>query len=84
MKNDDIDEEAERARKLAAMQSNASELESERKMRLTELEAKEARQREEDDRKRSERGKFISSVRRDAENVDMGRRLGASGRRSDG
>ncbi|KAM3422314.1 hypothetical protein BST61_g2673 [Cercospora zeina] len=74
------DEEAERARKLAAMQSNATELESERKTRLTELEEKEARQREEDDRKRSERGRFISNVRRDAENVDMGRRLGGGGR----
>ena len=79
----DVDEEAERARKLAAMQSNASELESERRTRLTELEEKEARQREEDDRKRSERGKFINNVRRDAENVDLGRRLGGSGRRSD-
>lgn len=65
------------------MQSNASELESERRTRLTELEEKEARQREEDDRKRSERGKFINNVRRDAENVDLGRRLGGSGRRSD-
>ncbi|CAK1359644.1 Pre-mRNA-splicing factor CWC25 [Cercospora beticola] len=77
---DEADEEAERARKLAAMQSNATELESERKTRLTELEQKEARQREEDDRKRSERGKFISNVRRDAENVDLGRRLGGGGR----
>ncbi|GIZ38181.1 hypothetical protein CKM354_000160400 [Cercospora kikuchii] len=76
----EADEEAERARKLAAMQSNATELESERKTRLTELEQKEARQREEDDRKRSERGKFISNVRRDAENVDLGRRLGGGGR----
>lgn len=65
------------------MQSNASELESERKTRLTELEEKEARQREDDDRKRSERGKFINTVRRDAENVDLGRRLGGAGRRSD-
>jgi hypothetical protein len=65
------------------MQSNASELESERKTRLTELEETEARQREEDDRKRSERGKFINTVRRDAEHVDLGRRLGPSGRRSE-
>ncbi|KAI5357540.1 Putative CBF1-interacting co-repressor CIR domain, pre-mRNA splicing factor [Septoria linicola] len=79
----DAEEEAERARKLAAMQSNATDLESDRKTRLTELEEREARQREEDDRKRSERGKFISNVRRDAENVDLGRRLGGSGRRSD-
>lgn len=69
------DEEAERAAKLAAMQSNASELESDRKERLAELAAKETAQREEDDKKRSEKGRFVSSVRREAEGVDLGRRL---------
>ena len=67
--------EAEREAKLAAMQANASELESDRKTRLAELDAKEAEKREEDDKKRSEKGRFVSSVRRDAENVDLGRRL---------
>ena len=57
------------------MQSNASELESDRKTRLAGLEDQEARQREEDDKKRSERGKFIGGLRRAAEGVDMSRRL---------
>ncbi|KAK5117484.1 hypothetical protein LTR85_008869 [Meristemomyces frigidus] len=69
------DEEAERAAKLAAMQSNASELESDRKARLSDLAAKEAKQREEDDKKRSDKARFVSSVRREAEGVDMSRRL---------
>lgn len=80
----EADEEAERARKLAAMQSNADSLESDRKTRLAELDAREAKQREEDDRKRSGQAKFIGNVRREAEGVDMGRRLkGASGRLDD-
>lgn len=69
------DEEAERAAKLAAMQSNATELESERKARLADLESQEAKQREEDDKKRSEKGKFIGGVRSQAEGVDAARRF---------
>ena len=69
------DADPERAAKLAAMQSNASELETDRKTRLTELEAEEARQREQDDKKRSEKGKFIGGVRSQAEGVDAARRL---------
>ncbi len=66
--------------KLAAMQSNADELEWERKSRLAQLEAEEAKQREEDDKKRSESGKFIRGVRKEAESVDAGRRrLGRGG-----
>ncbi|EME86595.1 uncharacterized protein MYCFIDRAFT_210546 [Pseudocercospora fijiensis CIRAD86] len=75
--------DAERQRRLAEMMGNATEMESERKTRLTELEEKEATQREEENRKRSETGKFISSVRRDAEGVDMGRRLQGSARSHD-
>ncbi|EME38715.1 hypothetical protein DOTSEDRAFT_75459 [Dothistroma septosporum NZE10] len=75
-KKDDAAEDAERTRKLAAMQSNASDLEADRRARLTALEEQEAQQREEDDRKRSERGKFIGSVRKAAEDVGLGRRLG--------
>lgn len=62
------------------MQSNASELESDRKTRLAALAERDAQQRDEDDRKRSERGKFIGGVRRDAEGVDLGRRLGERSR----
>ena len=57
------------------MMSNASELESDRKTRLADIDSKEAKQREEDDKKRSGQGRFISGIRRDAEGVDAGRRL---------
>ncbi|KAK5164315.1 RNA-splicing factor [Saxophila tyrrhenica] len=70
------DPETERLAKLAAMQSNASDLETERKSRLADIEAKEARQREEDDKKRSDKARFIGSVRKEAEGVDAGRRFG--------
>ena len=78
-----VDEEAERAAKLAAMQSNASELETDRKTRLADIAAMEAKRKEEDDRKRSDRAGFIGSVRKDAEGVDMGRRLLNRGGRMD-
>jgi hypothetical protein len=78
---DEADADAERARKLAAMQSNADELESERQARLAAIAAREAREREEDDRKRSEKAAFINTVRRDAEGVDVGRRLQSSAAR---
>lgn len=57
------------------MQSNATDLESERKTRLTELEAQEAEQREREDKKRSDQGRFIGGVRSQAEGVDAARRL---------
>ena len=76
------DGSAEREAKLAAMQANASELESDRKTRLAELDATETKKREEDDKKRSDKGRFVDSVRRDAEGVGLGRRL--QGRRGGG
>ncbi|OQN96522.1 hypothetical protein B0A48_17095 [Cryoendolithus antarcticus] len=82
-KKDDTAEAAEREMRLAAMSSNASDLETERKARLAELEAKEAKQREEDDRKRSEKARFIDGVRREAEGVDAGRRFKGKGFNSD-
>lgn len=57
------------------MQSNASELEVDRKARLAELDEREARQREDDDRKRSGRGRFVTDMRKEAEGVDVGRRF---------
>lgn len=69
------DEEAERAVKLAAMQSNATDLESNRKTRLADIETKEAKQLEEDDKKRSDKGRFIGGVRSQAEGVDASRRF---------
>ena len=72
-------EEAERAAKLAAMQSNASDLEKDRKLRLADLAAMEAKQKDEDDKKRSDKASFIGSVRKDAEDIDMSRRLQGRG-----
>lgn len=77
------EEEAERAAKVAAMQSNAMDVEAERKARLEEIAAKEAKQREDEDKTRSDRGRFISGVRREAEGVDAGRRFGGGRRDSD-
>ena len=83
-KRDEAAEQAERERRLAAMQSNASELEGDRRTRLADLEARDAKQREEDDRKRSDKASFIGGIRREAEGVDTGRRLqGGRGSRSD-
>jgi len=58
------------------MQTDAFSLEDDRKARLSELQTLEAKQQEEDDRKRSEKARFIRGVERSAENVDLGRRLG--------
>jgi hypothetical protein len=57
------------------MQSNASDLEADRKSRLADIAMLEAKQKEDDDRKRSDRAGFIGNMRKDAEDVDMGRRL---------
>jgi hypothetical protein len=67
------------------MQSNATELEGDRRTRLADLEAQDAKQREEDDRRRSDKANFIGGIRREAEGVDTGRRLqgGRSGRSDD-
>jgi hypothetical protein len=57
------------------MQGNANSLEDERRNRLAELEEKERKQREEDDKKRSDMGRFVSGVRREAENTGLASRL---------
>jgi hypothetical protein len=83
-KRDATAEQAEREKRLAAMQSNASELEDDRRTRLADLEARDAKQREEDDRKRSDKANFIGGIRKEAEGVDTGRRLqGGRGGRSE-
>jgi hypothetical protein len=70
------DREAERLAKLAAMQSNATELEADRKKRLAELEERDRIQKEEDDKKRSEKGKFVGQLRSQAD-MGQGGGLGA-------
>jgi hypothetical protein len=84
-KRDEAAEQAEREKRLAAMQSNASELEVDRRARLADLDARDAKQREEDDRKRSDKANFIGGIRKEAEGVDTGRRLqgGRGGRDED-
>lgn len=72
---DEAAEQAAREKRLAAMQANATELEDERKTRLAGIEAEEARRREADDRKRSDRARFVGGLRDQAEDVDLGRRL---------
>ena len=57
------------------MQSNASALESDRRVRLDAIEARERREQEEDDKRRSGKGRFVGAVRSQAEGVDLGRRL---------
>lgn len=84
MIQDEAAKQAEREKRLAAMQSNASELEGDRKTRLADLDARDAKQREEDDRKRSDKAQFIGGIRKDAEGVDSRRRLqGARGARDE-
>lgn len=83
--NKDAEAEAEKARKLALMQTAASDLESDRKTRLAVIDEEEARKREADDAKRTDRGKFVGDVRKKAEGVDMSRRFAgrAGGRGGD-
>ncbi|OMP88753.1 Pre-mRNA-splicing factor CWC25 [Diplodia seriata] len=70
------DDAEERARKLAAMQSSASSLEEDRKKRLAALEAREEEERLADDKRRSEKGRFVAGLHRQAEdNIGLGERL---------
>jgi len=70
------DREAERAAKLAAMQSSASELEDARNRRLAEMEARDAEEREKEEKKRALKGdRFVGGLRKQAESVGLGDRL---------
>ncbi|OJD37328.1 pre-mrna-splicing factor cwc25 [Diplodia corticola] len=70
------DDSEERARKLAAMQSSASSLEEDRKKRLAAIEAREEEERLADDKKRSEKGRFVAGLHRQAQdNIGLGERL---------
>lgn len=72
------DREAEKARKLAAMQSAASELDQDRESRLTELEEKERAAREADERARDRTGErgFVNGLHKQAGKLDLGERMG--------
>ncbi|KAK0392939.1 hypothetical protein NLU13_2433 [Sarocladium strictum] len=70
--------EAERARKLAAMQSAASELDEDRVKRLAALEEREKAAREADDRGRQRGGDrgFVNGLHRQAGKLDLAERMG--------
>jgi hypothetical protein len=57
------------------MQAQATDLEANRRTRLAEIQAQESKRRAEDDQRRSDQGKFVNGLRREAEGVDMSRRL---------
>lgn len=70
------DEGEERAKKLAAMQANANDLEDDRKNRVAKIERREEEARAEEDRKRSDKGRFVSRLHRQVEStLDLGDRL---------
>lgn len=70
------DDTERRAQALAAMQSNASELEEDRRKRLAEIAEKEEKDRAEDEKRRSEKGRFVAGLHRQAEDtIDLGERI---------
>ncbi|KAI9841112.1 MAG: RNA-splicing factor [Sclerophora amabilis] len=65
-----------KARRLAAMQSNASTLEDDRRRRWMETTEREERERLEEDRRRSEKASFVSGLHRQAHStIDLKDRL---------
>jgi hypothetical protein len=77
---DNVDREAERARKLAAMQSAASELDVDREKRLAALEEREKAARDADDRGRERGGErgFVNGLHKKAGNLNLAERMGRS------
>lgn len=70
------DEEAERAAKLAAMQSSAAELEESRNRRLAEMEARDKEEQEKEDKQRGRRdNQFVGGLHKQAANVGLEGRL---------
>ena len=71
-------EEEERARKLAAMQSSASELDQDRESRLAALEERERAAREADEQGRERGGErgFVNGLHRQAGKMDLADRMG--------
>lgn len=74
----DSNQEEERAKKLAAMQSAASELDDDRGKRLAAIEEQERTAREADNRARERDGErgFINGLHRQTEKLDLGARMG--------
>ncbi|KAL9055527.1 MAG: hypothetical protein Q9162_003524 [Coniocarpon cinnabarinum] len=81
-KQDNTDNERkedERAAKLAAMQSNATELDQDRKGRLEASLAKDEADKENEEKTRTDQGRFMSGVRRQANGMDLGESLRRQG-----
>ncbi|ODM17539.1 hypothetical protein SI65_07214 [Aspergillus cristatus] len=68
-------QEEERQRKLAEMQSNASDLEATRRKRIDEVTAMEERQREEDEKNRTEKGRFVGQLHRQLQEDSLEQRI---------
>lgn len=75
----DEQKDQDRAARLAAMQSDAVAMDAGRKERLQTSHAEEAAERARDDRIRSDQGRFMSSVRRQAEGMNLGESLRRKG-----
>lgn len=57
------------------MQSNAQEMEETRKQRLNEISAQEEKQRESEERQRSDRGRFVAQLHRRVQEDTLDERL---------
>ncbi|OJI83911.1 hypothetical protein ASPTUDRAFT_122427 [Aspergillus tubingensis CBS 134.48] len=68
-------QEEERQRKLAEMQANASEMEDARRQRIAEVSAIEAKQHEEDEKHRSEKGRFVSGLHKQLQEDSLDERI---------
>jgi len=62
------------------MQSNATSLETDRSQRVAEIKAKEEAEKELDDAKRSEKGRFVSQLHKQKEGFGLGDTLQRQGR----
>ncbi|KAB8233345.1 U2-type spliceosomal complex subunit CWC25 [Aspergillus alliaceus] len=67
--------EEERKRKLEEMQSNANDIEETRRQRIADVTAMEEKQREEDEKQRSERGRFVSGLHRQLQEDNLDDRI---------
>ena len=68
-------EAEEKARKLAAMQDNASDMERQRQQRVTQATLEEEAERAKNDKRRAEKGQFVTGLHRQAEQMDLGETL---------
>lgn len=69
------DLEEDRKRRLAEMQSNATDMEDTRRQRIADVTAMEDRQREQDDKARSERGQFVGQLHRQLQGEGLDDRI---------